>query len=326
MKLRITAMQKRNRTHALALGLAAALTAALFTSPALSAPIEWVTVGSPNATKDDTGYGAVGYEYRISKYETTNAQYVEFLNAVASKEDLYGLYNFRMSLVTLGGIERQGAPGSYTYSSKAGMDNKPVNYVSFYDTLRFANWLNNGKGAGDTETGAYTLAGGNPVGVVRNSGANVFLPTEDEWFKAAYYDAATMTFFDFPAGTDAQLTCSDPGATANSANCGGALLQNVGSYTGSASPYGTFDQGGNVTEWIFGGSRVIRGGAYFSLPNNVLGKNFYTQEAPASEQVYLGFRLGTHVVPEPGTAVLLMAGLLGISGWRQMAGAAAERP
>ncbi|MDC1295321.1 hypothetical protein N8077_03165 [Myxococcota bacterium] len=60
------------------------------------------------------------------------------------------------------------------------MDNKPVNNVSFYDTLRFANWLNNGQGAGDTESGAYTLAGGKPVGLVRNTGANSFMPSADE--------------------------------------------------------------------------------------------------------------------------------------------------
>ena len=39
----------------------------------------------------------------------------------------------------------------------------PVNYVDFYDALRFANWMNNGQGNGDTETGAYTLLGGTPT-------------------------------------------------------------------------------------------------------------------------------------------------------------------
>ena len=43
----------------------------------------------------------------------------------------------------------------------------PVNFETWYDTIRFANWLNNGQDSGDTETGAYTLgtlgAGGIPV-------------------------------------------------------------------------------------------------------------------------------------------------------------------
>ena len=43
--------------------------------------IKTVTVGN-SGNADDThgdGYGGVDYEYRIGKYEVTNAQYTEFL-------------------------------------------------------------------------------------------------------------------------------------------------------------------------------------------------------------------------------------------------------
>ena len=93
----------------------------------------------------------------------TNAQYAEFLNAKAATDPL-GLYNTSMgSDATFGGITRSGVSGSYTYTAKLGFENKPVIYVSFYDALRFSNWLNNGQGSGDTETGAYTLLGGTAI-------------------------------------------------------------------------------------------------------------------------------------------------------------------
>jgi hypothetical protein len=48
------------------------------------------------------------------------------------------------------------------YSAIGGRENKPVNYVPFLDSLRFANWLHNGQptGAQDnttTENGAFTI-------------------------------------------------------------------------------------------------------------------------------------------------------------------------
>jgi formylglycine-generating enzyme required for sulfatase activity len=73
------------------------LWAALVTTPALAVTIDWVTVGLPgNMADEQTGFGAVDYTYRISKYEVTNAQYVEFLNAVAAS-DPNGLYNSEMA-------------------------------------------------------------------------------------------------------------------------------------------------------------------------------------------------------------------------------------
>jgi len=93
-----------------------------------------------------------------------------------------------------GGITRSGASGSYTYAAKPGFADKAVMYVSFYDALRFANWLSNGQGGGDTESGTYTLLGGMPAPsngatVARNPGARVFLASEG-WGTAAHYLAA----------------------------------------------------------------------------------------------------------------------------------------
>ena len=78
--------------------------------------------------------------------------------------DPNALYNPEMASSSAGGIERSGSEGSFTYSAKAGMADKPVVFVSYYDALRFVNWLQNGQPTGPqsistTEDGAYTIRG-----------------------------------------------------------------------------------------------------------------------------------------------------------------------
>jgi hypothetical protein len=193
--------------------------------------------------------------------------------------------------------------------------------VSYYDSLRFTNWLQNGQPVGGqnnstTEDGAYTLTANGIAdnSIMRNGGATIFLTSEDEWYKAAYYDVLSASYFTFPADSSTPTTCAAPGATANTANCdrkaGG--LTDVGSYTGSASPNGTFDQGGNVWEWnesIGAANRGLRGGSFnFSLAG--LQASARIVGNPLDENLSSGFRVAA--VPEPGTALLLMAGLLGL--------------
>jgi formylglycine-generating enzyme required for sulfatase activity len=277
--------------------------------------IDWVTVGDPGNDPDDTGYGSVPYSYLISKYETTNAQYAEFLNAVAAT-DTNRLYSSYMDLGTHpmwhGGITRSGSSGSYTYSTIPGRESMPVNIVSFYDALRFANWLHNGQPTGaqgntTTEDGAYTITADGITNntITRNADATIFLTSEDEWYKAAYYDAVSATYFDMPTGTDEWATCALPGPTPNTANCwpAGGDLTDVGSYTGSASPNETFDQGGNVWEWnetISGVSRGVRGGGFYGLPGYFEAQTRATS-VPRGEQDNHGFRVAS--IPEPTTAV-----------------------
>src|SRR4051794_25807348 len=269
----------------------AAFAASVFGYPAVAGSpsdelrIDWVSVGDPGNAPDNevmlsdrtTGYGAVPYRYQIGKYDVTNVQYAGFLNAVASGSDPYLLFDPCMDSAQcygLGsGIARSGSAGAYTYAAEAGRERRPVNYVNMYDAMRFANWMNNGQGTGDTETGAYTLRGGTPVptnafNVRRNAGAKVFLPSENEWYKAAYYNTRTKRYYLYPAGTNATMTCALPGPTPNTANCGAATgsanpanpglpqggwiyndVTDVGAYSGSPSPNGTFDQGGDVFQW-----------------------------------------------------------------------------
>ncbi len=307
----------------------ATVAAALFGAPAHAVTIDWVTVGDPgNACDPGLGVcpGAVANVYRISKFETTNAQYAEFLNAVAAT-DANALYNMNMDspAVLLGGITRSGSSGSFTYNAIAGREDKPVNWVSFYDALRFTNWLHNGQPTGvqdntTTEDGAYTIT---PLGIAdnsitRNPGATIFLPGDDEWYKAAYYDAVSMSYFGYPAATHTQTVCATPGATPNTANCGMPTpavgdLTDVGSYAGSASPNGTFDQGGNVAEWnedIFVSFRGQRGGSWGGSAVR-LAASSGAASAPTRESGGLGFRVAS--IPEPGESLLVMTGILGLA-------------
>jgi hypothetical protein len=252
--------------------------ALLFALPSPAVTIDWVNVGDPGNTADTTGYGSVAYTYFIGKYEVTNAQYAEFLNAVA-RTDTYSLYHPNMGS-GLGGIARSGSAGSYTYTAIADREDMPVNWVSVWDAMRFANWLHNGQPTGvqddgTTEDGAYTLP---PLeipwsAITRNPAATIFLPSEDEWYKAAYYDEGMVGYNRYPfADGFVGAACEmPPGTTSHSANCGSAVgdLTDVGAYTGSPSDYGTFDQGGNVWEWsedVVSGSFPevlgVRGGSF----------------------------------------------------------------
>ena len=296
--------------------------------PAGAVTIEWVPVRHPGNPDDDTGAGSVAYSYYISKYEVTNAQYAEFLNAVPPNG--LGLHHFGMTNdFSNGGIRFDNAnPTGSKYVVKAGFADKPVTYVSFFSALRFINWLNNGQGSGATETGAYTLLGGtrtptNWQTVAREATATLFLPSEDEWYKAAYYDGAQNTYYNYPAGTDLATVCSAPTSTPNRGNlCPGAVgkVTEVGAYTGSPSPYGAFDMAGNVFEWneatVATSFRQLRGGTWGGFLS-LAESSFYSSDDPRfGEQAYSGFRVAS-LVPEPGTGLLVAGGLLGLSGLRR---------
>jgi formylglycine-generating enzyme required for sulfatase activity len=181
--------------------------------------MDWVAVGNVGNADDSTGYGGVSDVYQIGTYEVTAGQYTEFLNSVAAT-DTHGLYNTSMWSSSHGcKIQRSGSSSSYSYSVAADRADRPVNYVGWYDSLRFANWLHNGQGAGDTEDGAYDMSGS----MVRKAGAQVWLPSEDEWYKAAYHKkdgGVAGNYFDYPTSSDSApgndiSEATNPGNNAN---------------------------------------------------------------------------------------------------------------
>jgi len=132
-----------------------------------------VPVGNPGNPPDtryeSVGIGGVDYIFNIGKYEVTNAQYCELLNSVATVGDPHELYNEEMGRghYNIGGISRSGSgteEDPWVYAPREHRANRPVNYVSFWDACRFANWLHNGQPRGvqdldTTEDGAHFLGG-----------------------------------------------------------------------------------------------------------------------------------------------------------------------
>ncbi|MCP4081641.1 MAG: SUMF1/EgtB/PvdO family nonheme iron enzyme, partial [Planctomycetaceae bacterium] len=286
--------------------------------------------GNINNEDDDTGYGAVDYEYRISATEVTNSEYATFLNAVAAT-DTYSLYDSEMS-GTYGGISQNGSSGNFTYSVNSDRGENPVAYVTFYDALRYTNWLHNGMGNGDTENGAYTITdeGITNNSITRNPGATWFLPSEDEWYKAAYYDPTLNSnaggYFDYATRSDVAPIAELPAGGINSANYGqvDGNTTAVGAYTSALSPYGTYDQSGNVWEWneavLYSSNRGLRGG-YWGNNSNSLSSSNRNVNSPAGEHSFNGFRVASlsspASVPEPGSlAVWAVLGGIGLC-WRR---------
>jgi len=282
---------------------------ALATSASAAINIQTSFVGDAGNDTDTTSYGGVSYGYHIGTYEVTNSQYVAFLNAKGST-DSNNLYNTNMSSR---GISRANSSGSYSYSVNNDFGDKPVDFVSFWDAARFSNWLTNGQGSGDTENGVYDLTNETAIGnntVTRNATAwnanGVAIASEDEWYKAAYYKGGSTTagYWDFPNESDS--------ITTDDANYGLSVrtVTDVGAYSGDASHYGTFDQGGNVWEWndtiLFTSDRGLRGGS-FASGGAALQSSGRLGLDPTSGDGFVGFRVSSLApIPEPSAYAAIL--------------------
>jgi formylglycine-generating enzyme required for sulfatase activity len=300
-----------------------------------SVTIDWSPVGNPgNAPDPATGslYGAVDYSYNIGTYDVTVSQYTAFLNSNdPTGANALGLFDpFYRSDDGYYGINYDSAAANGSkYFVLAGDGNHPVDYVTFYDTLRFANWLNNGQVPGSTETGAYTLMGGTPTpsnstSIVRNDDATVFLPTANEWYKAAYYNPATSSYYLYPTSSNSAPTAGNPTGLPNYANSspgGPGNLTDVGAYSGTTSPYGAYDMGGNVFQWnealVGSSTRQLRGGGFGNSSADMLSS--YVLSAPPADGrgTFVGFRVASVATPEPSTGVLAIIACGMILWWRK---------
>jgi len=150
-------------------------------------------------------------------------------------------------------------------------------------------------------------------------------------------------YYDYPTGTDTVPYSDNPGSLntpddtnvanfykddsdANGYDDGHAVtgspgfpfppfengLTDVGAYTLSTSLYGTFDQGGNVSEWnealISSIYRGIRGGGWTGFSNG-LHASVRSFDRPTYE-VFTGFRVAS--IPEPSTLLLAALAAFGL--------------
>jgi sulfatase modifying factor 1 len=310
--------------------------------PAHAAPvIDWVTVGDPGNTADTSGNpnpaGDVADSFQIMKYEFTNQQYTDFLNSVdPSGTNPNSVYNTNQGSNARGGISFiSGNASGSKYAIRTNMGDKPVNYVSWFDAARVSNWLMNGAtGTSSTETGAYTLSGTSTAPAV-NSGATFYIPTEDQWYKAAYYKGGSTNagYWDYATQSDTAPTPVTSGSTGiGSAGSAGSFanynddadwnsqngnVTTVGS-NGGPSAYGAFDMSGNVREWNdldgnAGSFRGRRGAGWGNDAFDLSSSSRFTVD-PSLEHGSLGFRLASPV-PEPATLGLASGGALCACGW-----------
>ncbi len=328
--------------------LAAALVVALSVTTAPAQSIDWVTVGDPGNANDTTGFGAVAASFRIMKYEFTNQQYVAFLNAVdPDGTNPNSIYSGFMS-TAYGGISfTSGTTAGSKYASKTNMASKPVNYVTWFDAARVSNWLQAGgttygtslSGSAAINSGAYTLNGattGNARAV--NPGATFYVPTQNQWYKAAYYKGSGTNAGYWTYGTQSNTAPTAVSATTVGTGTSGGVspvtsgnfanynlgadwngldgnLTTVGT-NGGPSAYGAFDMSGNVIEWndltgAAGSSRGLRGGSASTAAAS-LSSSSNNSFAPQNEMEIIGFRLAGSVSDPSGVPEIDPAGMASV--------------
>jgi len=290
-------------------------------------------ITAPNPPDPVTGLGSVARPFRVSTAEVTNAQYLVFLNAMACIEDPNELYVDAMNRQSQGIRSQNLGSVNCTYSYVPNFEeiaDRPVGNVSFYSALRFVNWLHNGQPSSvplnpgstlnaDTDRGAYRITQDaiESNSVTRNVDARFFLLNADEWHKAAFYDAATESYYTYPTSSDTLPACVSPANGGdNTVNCNRSYVSPPpragfrvpapkGSYPDTMSPYGILDMAGGVGEWTeeiqFNFFRTVRGGGYLAFPET-LSSSSSQPFLPVATFNDIGFRVGALSLSLPASA------------------------
>jgi formylglycine-generating enzyme required for sulfatase activity len=269
--------------------------------------------------------GRVDYEYQISRTETTGAEWLEFVQAYAPYVDpaLAGTSGFTSQRIRA----TETSPGVWQYELRSGGANRAIR-VGWRFAARYVNWLHNGKGTEQAafESGVYESStfGGSPSEggftdqVSRSEGARYFLPTIDEWVKAAYYDPERYPpeiggpgYWLYPNSSDTELIPGPPGVGQTSA--GSMSTPEVASYTNVQSPWGLWDLSGGQAEWLETAAlnpngtvstRFQKGTRELSPLLNQDHIDYLGADFPSGGLV--GFRLA-RVIPSPGAALVFLA-------------------
>jgi formylglycine-generating enzyme required for sulfatase activity len=274
--------------------------------------MDFVTIDNPNNAADIRYYallgkGSVAYTYNLGKHEVSRGQ-IDKANAAGSLG------------ITMSDLSGYGGNGV----------NKPATGITYYEALKYANWLNTSTGgtaaykfdgSGTFQLWSSTDAGYNANNMFRNSLAKYVIVSSDEWYKGAYGNP-NGTWNDYPTGSNSAPTAVASGTAANTAVYGQSASTGPADITnaGGLSRYGTMGQGGNVMEWIetaydginntAGEDRGLRGGgwSYDSIYLGAWSDNGYNPSGALNYNY--GFRVAS--VPEPSTGLLVVLGLGGL--------------
>lgn len=292
------------------LGMAAPALADAFGSGANSFEIDFVKIGQPGNVADTTGVpnpaGAVPYEYRIGKYEISETM-IEKANAQSAAD---------------------GAALGITKDTRG--PNKPATSISWFEAARFVNWLNTSTGSepaykfdgnGNFQLWQPLDPGYDPNNLFRNQRATYFLPSADEWYKAAFYDPVSHSYSDFPNGSITAPLPVASGTAPNTAVFDQPFEQGPADImlAGGPSPFGTIAQAGNVWEWEetevdlvnddTQANRGFRGSAWLPISGDPLSLSSSFRhfiQLPGNSIGDTGFRVAS--IPEPVTFWLAALG------------------
>ena len=288
-----------------------------------------------------TGRGSVGYEYSIGRFEVTTAQWVEFYNAVYARADAISFPAQTLWTPTIWGAVRDTSytgPGT-RYRVNPNVANAamlPVGGISWRTAAVYCNWLHNNKSSNASAflNGAYdvsTFSGGFPTftdQASRSAGARYWIPSWDEWMKAAHYDPNRLNsdgsvggWWTYPQMSDLAPTYGPPagfpgGSAANEANSGFNTPDDVeyriplGVYANVQSPWGLFDVAGATSEWTetvytvgdISGRRTDGSAWGIDAVDEIFAAGSPQPNLPFSRY---GLRLATSI-PTPGTSLVLL--------------------
>jgi formylglycine-generating enzyme required for sulfatase activity len=258
--------------------------------------------GNPADPATGSLYGAVGYDYRIGTYDVTAAQWA---TVKAADPNVGNALNWSGS--------------------------QPAAGLTWNQAAEFCNWLT----TGNALSGYYSISGGSatPNALSHDAyaavhGTTYFLPTENEWYKAAFYSGSGSTYYQYATGSNTVPTAVYSGTAAGTAVFYGNGVSPTApapvDEAGGLSPYGTMGQDGNVWQWnetAIGSCRGLRGGIW-NCNSYSLASSFRDNSYPLYGYDFVGFRVASsEAVPEPGSLMMLLgfAGMALLHWWRKHA-------
>lgn len=303
---------------------------------------KFVTIGDtgnapfngPSETSVVLGRGRVDYSYRMSKFEITTAQWMEFVNTYSTQSNDLTFFAEPIFWGATPDPTYHGAGRRWKLDGRPSDFNLPVTGMTWRDTAMYCNWLHNGKGSSlnAIKSGAYDTAtfttdpdtGNFQDQDSRSPGAKYWIPNLDEWLKAVHYDPnhdgpGEGGWWKYCNGSDTKPVPGLPGVGETSAGYRGfGTFQEwavpLGAYPQTVTPWGLIDATGGACEWVEDWVQPEKGRRFRLFDGAWAGSGSSSEDRidslresqPNVELSFVGFRIAS-AVPSPGSFVILLA-------------------